>query len=136
MPTTTPRRAVLTGLGGGAKTATDGTPGKVDLAAWGRDGLRQVPPQWMLKYLPNMAACHASILADAQGPNNSVTAGDVAGLLALGEAYRIMGRDLADAFLVGGCESKVNPVSLTRHNTFQALTRRNDSPQTAVRPFA
>lgn len=122
-------------LVGGAKVATDGTPGKVDLAAWGRDGLRQVPPQWMLKYLPNMAACHASILADAQGPNNSVTAGDVAGLLALGEAYRVMGRDLADAFLVGGCESKVNPVSLTRHNTFQALTRKNDTPQTAVRPF-
>jgi 3-oxoacyl-[acyl-carrier-protein] synthase II len=107
----------------------------VDLAAWGRDGLRQVPPQWMLKYLPNMAACHASILADAQGPNNSVTAGDVAGLLALGEAYRILGRDLADAFLVGGCESKINPVSLARHNTFQPLTRKNDAPQTAVRPF-
>lgn len=122
-------------LVGGAKVATDGTPGKVDLAAWGRDGLRQVPPQWMLKYLPNMAACHASILANAQGPNNSITAGDVAGLLALGEAYRILGRDLADAFLVGGCESKINPVSMSRHNTFQALTRRNDAPQTAVRPF-
>ena len=122
---------------GGAFASTKHVPlGEVDLNEWGTDGLKEVPPLWMLKYLPNMPACHASIIADAQGPNNSHTATDVAGLLALGEAYRILQRDGADFFLVGGCESKINPLSLSRYNTFAPLTRsHNDDPANAVRPF-
>lgn len=125
----------LDDLGAGAKTAATGEPRGVDLAVWGTEGIRQVPPQWMLKYLPNMPACHASIYVDAQGPNNTITAGDTASLLALGEAYRILERDLADALLVGGCDSKLNPVSLSRHSTFQELTRRNDLLDKAVQPY-
>ena len=89
----------------------------------------------MLKYLPNMLACHVSILHDAHGPNNSVTEGDAASLLALGEAYRILGRDQADFFLVGGAESKINPLSLVRQCLFEPLSRRNDAPEKACRPF-
>lgn len=121
-------------LAGGARVSTNGMPGVVDMAQWGKEGLRNVPPHWMLKYLPNMPACHASILTDAQGPNNTITAGDVAGLLALGEAYRILGRDLADYFLVGACEAKINPVSFSRHCSFTPLSRNSD-PTTALRPF-
>lgn len=122
-------------LAAGAKATTTGHPHSVDYAAWGTTGLGLVPPQWMLKYLPNMPACHASIYADAQGPNNTITAGDAASLLALGEAFRIVQRDLADAFLVGGCDSRINPVSYSRHTTFQELTRRNDLGEAAVQPF-
>ncbi len=125
----------LEDLARASKASLNCTPGAVDMAVWGRDGMREIPPQWMLKYLPNMPACHTSILVDAQGPNNSITSGDVAGLLALGEAFRALGRDLADAFLVGGCESKLNPLSFTRHNTFQPLSKRNDDPARALRPF-
>jgi 3-oxoacyl-[acyl-carrier-protein] synthase II len=109
----------------------------IDLQKWGQSGLDLVPPQWMLKYLPNMPACHASILLDAQGPNNTVTTTEVAGLQALGEAYRIMQRDLADAFLVGGCESRIHPMSFSRHNTFkvQKLSHNRENPTEAVRPF-
>ena len=49
-------------------TASRGT---VDLEKWGEQGLPAIPPLWMLKYLPNMLACHVSILHNAQGPNNS-----------------------------------------------------------------
>jgi 3-oxoacyl-[acyl-carrier-protein] synthase II len=122
-------------LAAGAKESTAGTPHSVDYAAWGERGLGLVPPQWMLKYLPNMPACHASIYANAQGPNNTVTAGDAASLLALGEAFRVTQRNLADAFLVGGCDARINPVSYARHTTFQELTRRNDLGQRAVMPF-
>ncbi len=125
----------LEDLARASKASLNGTPGSVNMAVWGREGLRDIPPQWMLKYLPNMPACHTSIRGDAQGPTNSTTSGDVAGLLALGEAFRAMSRDLADAFLVGGCESKINPLSFTRHNTFQPLSHRNDTPETALRPF-
>lgn len=110
-------------------------PGVIDLALWGEKGLHAIQPLWMLRYLPNMPACHVSIMHDAQGPNNSVTEGDAASLLALGEAFRILGRDGADFFLVGGCESKVNPVSMLRHCLFEAMSRRNDDPANACRPF-
>src|SRR5262249_31195699 len=56
-------------------------------------------------------------------------------LLALGEAYRILGRDGADFFLVGGCESKIHPVSLTRQCLFGHLSKRNATPEEACRPF-
>jgi 3-oxoacyl-[acyl-carrier-protein] synthase II len=89
----------------------------------------------MLKYLPNMSAAHISILHDAQGPNNSITESDAASLLALGEAYRILGRDGADFFLVGGAESKINALSLVRQCLFEELSTRNDVPEKACRPF-
>ncbi|MCS6850550.1 MAG: beta-ketoacyl-[acyl-carrier-protein] synthase family protein [Gemmataceae bacterium] len=110
-------------------------PGSIDLIKWGRQGMATMPPLWMLKYLPNMLACHVSILHNAQGPNNSITESDVASLLALGEAYRILQRDQADFFLVGGAESKINPLSMVRQCLFQPLSRRNDAPQRACRPF-
>src|SRR5262249_44817454 len=75
-------------------------PGKIDMLAWGEKGLSSIQPLWMLKYLPNMPACHISILHDAQGPNNSITESDAASLLALCEARRILQRDGADFFLV------------------------------------
>ena len=62
---------------------------------WGEQGIATIPPMWMLNHVPNMMACHVSILHNAQGPNNTITQSDVAGLLALGEAYRILLRDRA-----------------------------------------
>src|SRR6516165_9848143 len=37
-------------------------PGVVDLKKWGAEGIPTIPPLWMLKYLPNMLACHVSVL--------------------------------------------------------------------------
>jgi 3-oxoacyl-[acyl-carrier-protein] synthase II len=115
--------------------SSNGQVGQADLRKWGSEGLPTVEPLWMLKYLPNMLACHVSILHDAQGPNNTITESDVASLLALGEAYRILERDGADFFLVGGAESKINPLSMVRQCLFEPLSRRNDEPEKACRPF-
>jgi 3-oxoacyl-[acyl-carrier-protein] synthase II len=122
-------------LGDAAAVSANGTPGQVDLEKWGGEGLERIQPLWMLKYLPNMPACHISIFHDARGPNNTITANDVAGLLALGEAYRILVRDEADFFFVGGAESKINGLSLVRQCLFEPLSRRNDEPEKACRPF-
>ena len=108
---------------------------QVNLEKWGRLGQPEIIPVWLLKFLPNMPACHTSIFFDAQGPNNTITVEDAAGLLALGEAYRLLVRDSADFFLVGGCESKLNPVSNSRLNAFTTFTKRHDAPGSAVRPF-
>jgi 3-oxoacyl-[acyl-carrier-protein] synthase II len=122
-------------LAGAAVVSANCQPGTVDLEKWGEQGLPSMPPLWMLKYLPNMLACQVSILQNAQGPNNTITETDVASLLALGEAFRIIGREQADFFLVGGGDSKINPLSLARHSLFQPLSRRNDAPAKACRPF-
>jgi 3-oxoacyl-[acyl-carrier-protein] synthase II len=121
----------------GARLSTQGLPpGEVNISTWGDQGLKLVPPLWMLKYLPNMAACHASINSNAQGPNNSHTPTDIAGTLALGEALRILQRGGADFFLVGGCESRLNPLSLSRADLFMELTsQHHDTPSQAVRPY-
>src|SRR5437660_2754346 len=118
-----------------AAVSTNGQAGQVDLRKWGSEGIPTVEPLWMLKYLPNMLACHVSILHDAQGPNNTITESDVASLLALGEASRILERDAADFFLVGGAESKINPLSMVRQCLFEPLSHRNDEPEKACRPF-
>ncbi len=118
-----------------ARVSVNCQPGVVDLEKWGAQGLETIQPMWMLKYLPNFPACHISILHNAQGPNNSITESDVASLLALGEAYRILGRDQADFFLVGGAESKINPLSMVRQCLFEQMSHRNETPERACRPF-
>ena len=122
-------------LGPAAVLSANGQPGSVDLKTWGEQGIPAIAPLWMLKYLPNMLSCHVSILHNAQGPSNSITESDAAGLLALGEAVRILRRDQADLFLVGGADSKINPLSLTRQHIFNQLSRRLDAPEKACRPF-
>src|SRR5205085_322886 len=58
-----------------------------------------------------------------------------AGQLALGEACRILEREGADFFLVGGTESKINPLSMVRQCLFEPLSKRNEEPEKACRPF-
>lgn len=118
-----------------AEVSGTDTAGVVDMAKWGGVGIRNMTPLWMLKYLPNMVACHVSIIHDAQGPNNSITQTDVAGVLAVGEACRILKRNQADFFLAGAADSKLTPLSLVRQCLFTPLSKRNDDPAGACRPF-
>lgn len=123
-------------LAAAGKITTDGHTPHIDHAKWGTDGYKAIQPLWLLKYLPNMPACHVSVTYDAQGPNNTITTTDAASLLALGEAYRLLQRDAADFFLVGGCDAKINPLSMARHSLFDPLcTTHNDAPETAAKPY-
>jgi 3-oxoacyl-[acyl-carrier-protein] synthase II len=122
-------------MGPAAQVSANCQPHAIDLEKWGVQGIENIPPLWMLKYLPNMIACHASIIHNAQGPSNTITETDVASLLAMGEAFRIIRRDQADLFLTGGGESKINALSMTRQSLFQPLSRRVENPERACRPF-
>ena len=109
---------------------------KLDLKKFGSDGLPALFPLWLLKYLPNMPACHISILFDLQGPNNTITTGASAGLQAVGEAYRIIQRGAADLMLAGGAESKVNPLGMSQYQILGVLNETNGhDPKTMYRPF-
>jgi 3-oxoacyl-[acyl-carrier-protein] synthase II len=125
----------LEDLGEAARMSTPPQRDTVDLGRWGAEGIPCIPPMWMLSHVPNMPACHVSILHNAQGPNNTITQTDVAGLLALGEASRVIGRDQADLLLVGGADTRINPISMVRQCLFSRLSRRNDAPERACRPF-
>jgi 3-oxoacyl-[acyl-carrier-protein] synthase II len=125
----------LDDLGRASRVSLSAPDGPTSLAVWGEIGHKEIPPLWMLKYLPNMPSCHASITLDLRGPSNTHTQSDAASTLALAEAFRILQRDVADVMVVGGTESKMNPLSQTRHSLFQQLSKRNDEPTRAHRPF-
>ena len=122
-------------LGPAAQTSLDGVPNQIDLKKWGEHGISLIPPMWMLNHVPNMLACHVSILHNAQGPNNTISQTDAGGLLALGEAFRALQRGRADVFLAGGADAKINPLTMARQCLFAPLSRRNDAPEKACRPF-
>ena len=109
---------------------------KLDLHKWGRDGMNQLTPLWLLKYLPNMLACHVTIIHELKGPSNTITCSDASSHLAIGEAFRTIQRGDADLAICGGAESKINPMGLIRQTLLKRVTERhNDTPNDAVRPF-
>jgi 3-oxoacyl-[acyl-carrier-protein] synthase II len=112
--------------------------GGFDIAAWGATGMQNLTPLWMLKYLPNMLACHVTICHDCQGPSNTITCGEASALLSIGESMRVIGRGAADACLSGGAESKVNLMAILRQQFAGRLAKvaAGDDPARVVRPFA
>jgi len=112
------------------------TDGKFDIKKWGTYSIEAVTPLWLLKYLPNMLACHVGIIHDIQGPSNTITCAEAAGHLAICEAAQIISRGDADLALAGGGEAKVNPiVHLRQCLNKRATANSNDNPQGACRPF-
>ncbi len=108
--------------------------GKFDFRRWGPSAMAELFPLWMLKYLPNMPACHIGIGQDARGPSNSITMGDVSSLSALAEAARILERGQADAMIVGGVGARLHPVVWVRGDT-RSVSQRCGDPAAASRPF-
>src|SRR6478735_3492216 len=99
-----------------------GENNKLDLHKWGKDGMGQLTPLWLLKYLPNMLACHVTIIHELKGPSNTITCSDASSHLAIGEAFRTIQRGDADCAICGGSESKVVPMNLMRQILLKKLT--------------
>jgi len=118
--------------------------GTFSWARWGAgDGgggaMDNLPPLWMLKYLPNMLACHVTIIHGAEGPSNTILAAEASGLLSLGEASRVIERGDADACFAGGGESKVNLMGIMRTAVVGRLADTRSTPgvdgATVIRPY-
>jgi 3-oxoacyl-[acyl-carrier-protein] synthase II len=108
--------------------------GKFEFPRWGQQALAELYPLWMLKYLPNMPACHIGIAHDARGPNNSLTLAEVSSLSAITEAVRVIQRGQADAMIAGGTSSRNHPTIWVRRGAYQ-LSQRVEAPEAACRPF-
>ncbi len=127
--------ADLTELAGALYTAADESR-TFDIRRWGNEGMNNLTPLWLLKFLPNMLACHVTIVHDAQAPSNTITCGEASSHLAIGEAFRTIARGAADVCICGGAESKLNPMGLIRQSLLKRLAAdRNDDPVRACRPF-
>jgi len=109
--------------------------GSFDFETYGREGLAEIEPIWMLKYLPNMLACHISILNNCQGPSNTLTQGESASNAAIGESFRIIERGMADVMVTGGSESNIHPLSFIRMKLNDMNTHWDGPPSQACRPF-
>jgi 3-oxoacyl-[acyl-carrier-protein] synthase II len=108
--------------------------GRFDFSLWGERALSELYPLWLLKYLPNMPACHIGIAHDARGPSNTLTLAEVSGLASLVEAVRVIQRGEADVMIAGGTGSRINPSIWVREGAYD-LSRRYDDPASACRPF-
>ncbi len=116
--------------------AVSTTDGRFDIRKWGRVGLEHVTPLWLLKYLPNMLACHIGIIHDCQGPSNTITCAEASAHLAIAEAAQVIARGDADIALAGAAEAKVNPVMMVRQILLERTNNTsNDRPAEACRPF-
>ena len=109
--------------------------GDFDFSRWGKEGMAASFPLNFLKVLPNMIASHVSIAQDARGPNNTIHQGEVSGLLAVAEAASVIRRGAADAMLAGGASSQLSPFDCVRHCMMGDISRRQDDPAAAMRPF-
>ncbi len=127
--------SVATGDAAGSGGGTP--PPTIDLARWGAGGMEAMTPLWLLKYLPNMLACHVTILHGCLGPSNTITCAEASGLLSIGESRRIIERKSADLCFSGGAESKVNLMGLLRMGFAGRLAATGDATSGAdlVRPF-
>jgi len=108
--------------------------GRFDFSRWGGEAMDEMFPLWMLKYLPNMPACHIGIAHDARGPNNSLVLGEVSSLAAIAEAMRVIERGQADVMIAGGTGCRTHSAIWARRKAYQ-LSSRFDRPEAACRPF-
>ncbi|MCX5647438.1 MAG: beta-ketoacyl-[acyl-carrier-protein] synthase family protein [Phycisphaerae bacterium] len=89
-----------------------------------------------LEQEPNMAAAHVALLAGARGPSRSCLTACAASTQAVGEAMMLIRRGDADVMIAGGAHSMIHPLGVTGFSRLTALSRRNDSIETASRPFS
>ncbi len=104
-----------------------GADGRFEFDRWASEGMPQLTPLWLLKYLPNMPASHIAIYNDLRGPSNSLTLREASGHLALGEATVTIQRGAADIMVAGATGTRVHPMK-----TVHAL----QSEQVALEPAA
>jgi 3-oxoacyl-[acyl-carrier-protein] synthase II len=98
-------------------------------------GPRRVSPFFVPASIINMVSGHISIRYGFKGPNLAIVTACTTGLHCIGEAGRMIEYGDVDVMIAGGTESTVSPLGVGGFAAARALSTRNDSPETASRPF-
>jgi len=98
-------------------------------------GADKVTPFLIPMMICNMAAAQVSIASGAKGPVSTTTTACAAGSNAIGDAFEIIKRGVAEVMIAGGSEAAITPLGMAGFSNMQALSTRNDEPERASRPF-
>jgi 3-oxoacyl-[acyl-carrier-protein] synthase II len=98
-------------------------------------GARRVSPFYIPMTITNMISGNLSIAHGLKGPNLSMVTACSTGTHAIGEAGRLIEYGDADVMVAGGAEAPISPTALAGFSSARALSRRNEDPATASRPW-
>lgn len=127
----TDRIGVIWGSGiGGLKTFQDEAQN-----FFAGDGTPKFNPFFIPKMISDIAAGHISIKYGLRGPNYVTVSACASSTNAIIDAFNLIRLGKADAIVTGGSEAAVNEMGMGGFNALKALSTRNDSPETASRPF-
>ena len=100
------------------------------------DGTPRFGPFYIPKAIPNMGSAHISLLYGLKGLNYSVSAACASSGNAIAAALDAIRLGRADVMVTGGSEACITTGSVGGFNALRALSTRNDSPETACRPYS
>jgi 3-oxoacyl-[acyl-carrier-protein] synthase II len=98
-------------------------------------GPKRISPFFVPMFIPDIAAGHVSMRYGMRGPNYCTVSACASSAHAVGDAFRIIERGDADIMVAGGTEATITPLTIAGFGNMRALSTRNDSPETASRPF-
>lgn len=99
-------------------------------------GPRRVMPLTVPMLMPNAPAAAVSMHFGARAYARTVASACASSTESLVNAYEHLQAGFADVVIVGGSESAIHPITLASFSSMQALSKRNDSPETASRPYS
>lgn len=100
-----------------------------------KEGIDRVEPNLALAVFVGAASCNVAIELGLQGPNSTNGMSCASGTMGVGDAFRLIRDDYADAMLAGGVEAPLMPLCFGAFTIIRAMSQRNDDPEHASRPF-
>ncbi len=100
-----------------------------------KDGPGRISPFFIPMLIPDIAAGHISMQYGFKGPNYCTVSACATGNNNIIDSYLLIKNDLADRMIAGGSEASINEIGIGGFNANRALSTRNDTPETASRPF-
>jgi len=98
-------------------------------------GPGRISPFFIPGLIVNLAAGQVSIRYGARGPNSAPATACATGAHAIGDAFKIIQRNDADAMIAGGTEAVISPLAVGGFAAMRALSTRNSEPERASRPW-
>src|SRR5687768_9326029 len=98
-------------------------------------GASKISPFFIPMFIADIAAGVVSMRFNARGPNYATVSACATSAHAIGDAYRAIQYGDADVMITGGAEATVTPMAIGGFANMKALSERNESPETASRPF-